>query len=60
MTKAQTVRKMIDAARPTHEQDQRDVVRVAHAYLALHRCPICLRLTVEGFVCFHCGADGSE
>ena len=44
----------------TPEQQMRDKVAVANAYMAWHNCRLCERPTVAGYICFHCKEDDSR
>lgn len=41
------------------KRDQRDMVICANSYISFHRCKICTHLTVDGYICIHCGGDDS-
>ena len=60
MTTTKTIRKMIGAKMPSEAQDDLDVLVLAKQYMGWHRCKLCLRLTVEGYICHWCKGDDSE
>ena len=41
-------------------QDIMDLATIASTYLNTRRCEVCLRLNNHGYVCCHCGWDGSD
>jgi hypothetical protein len=41
-------------------QDTLDKAFIASSFLNISRCNKCLRLNNDGYVCIHCGADGSD
>jgi hypothetical protein len=41
------------------QRDQQDMRICASYFITFQRCKICTHLSVEGYVCAHCGGDDS-
>jgi len=42
------------------QADNADKLEVAEQYLAFHRCKLCKRLTIAGYICYWCKGDDSD
>jgi len=51
---------MLQVARLSVSQDKLDMANLARTYMKLVRCQYCLRLCNDGYICPHCGYDGSD